>query len=85
MAHFSGMILTMIRDAVRCYSKAVAPDDEIAIDNMQQNAVHGVWQARVRLKGDPNTYRMLIAPADAPLACDGRNLATYFAEPLGDM
>lgn len=61
-------------------------DDQITIDNHQSNGVSCIHQARVRLKGDPTTYRMIIAPADAEIFINGdkRPVADAFAQPLGD-
>ena len=80
---FTGHILVRIRNAINALAKT-ADGDGIHIDNLQQNAMHGIHQARVRLAGDPTTYRMILAPADAPIEFGGREEATYFARPLGD-
>ncbi len=79
--HFTGHILATLRNA----AKALHGGDEITVDNLQQNATYGIHQARVRLKGDPNTYRLILAPADAPIMVGKCPIADQFAKPLGDM
>lgn len=79
--HFTGLIMSRIR---RIINAAPGDDDAITIDNHQQNAMHGIHQARVRLAGDPTVYRLILAPADAPVEFGGRDAATYFARPLGE-
>jgi len=81
--HFTGFIMSRIRNAMNALA-TTAPDNAITIDNHQQNAAHGIHQARVRLAGDPIVYRMVLAPSDAPIEFSGRDAATYFARPLGD-
>lgn len=62
-----------------------APDDDkITVDNHQAEGVFGVHQARIQLKGDPTTYRMIVAPANAPISINGRPADEVFAAPLGD-
>lgn len=81
MTIFPGFILSRLGEW------AGRDDDDkerITIDNHQGNGAHGVHQARVRLAGDPTVYRLIIAPADAPISIGGREIATYFAQPLGD-
>lgn len=60
-------------------------EDEISIENHQSNGMYCVHQARVRLKGDPATYRLILAPENAPIFIndDKRPVAEAFAEPLG--
>ena len=83
MTHYTNFIMSAIRNATNA-AKRHANGDAITIDNHQSNGVHGIHQARVRLAGDPTTYRMILAPADAPVSFDGRDASTYFARPLGD-
>jgi len=81
---YPGYILAAIRSALKESTNRTI-SQEITIDNQQVNGTFGVHQARVRLKGDPTVYRLIIAPANAPLQCGGRDLETYFAQPLGEM
>lgn len=74
--HYTSLILYRIRQMIR--------GGEISIDNHQQNAGDGVHQCRVRLEGDSAVYRMILAPADAPITLYGRPVGEAFAKPLGD-
>ena len=77
----------MARLARWCAEHAARVGDQaeiMTIDNHQSNGSHGVHQARVILSGDPTTYRMLIAPADAPITINGQPIGEHFAKPLGD-
>ena len=51
-------------------------------DQHQANGLYGVHQLRVRLPGDPTVYRVLIAPADAPISIGGVAADHHFSEPL---
>ncbi len=79
--HFTGFILARLSDLAR---SAGAGGDRITISGHQVNGAHGVHQARVTLVGDPATYRLILAPADAPISIAGRPAEEYFAQPLGD-
>lgn len=74
---------------IMCLKKAAkmleGDEDEITIENHQSNGMYCVHQARVRLKGDPATYRLILAPENAPIFIndDKRPVAEAFAEPLG--
>lgn len=83
MTIFPGFILSRLADWARRDSDE---NERITIDNHQGNGVYGVHQARVRLKGDPTVYRLIIAPANAPIFIndDKRPVADAFAQPLGD-
>lgn len=82
LSHFTGLILTQIRNAVKAASTHVDGADVITVDQLQQNAMWGAHMARVRLAGDPRTYRLILAPAEAPVMIDGRPADQYFNEPL---
>lgn len=84
MTHFAGMILSMMRAAMRRENALNAEVDRVSIDNHQQNGAHGVHQATVRLGNDPTTYRLILAPADAPITINGRPIGEHFTLPLGD-
>jgi hypothetical protein len=60
------------------------PGDQVTVSNHQANGAHGIHQARVTLSGDPTTYRLIIAPADAPITVNGHPIGEHFAQPLGD-
>lgn len=80
--HFTGFIVSRIRRAVAA-SNADHSGEEVTLDNVQQNGMWGVYQARVRLAGDATVYRLLLAPANAPIRVQGRDIEDYFAQPLG--
>lgn len=83
MTHFTGMILATLRDALRRENAANANVDRVTIENHQQNGSYGVHQATVKLGGDPTTYRLILAPADAPITINGHPIGEHFALPLG--
>lgn len=56
----------------------------LTIDNHQCNGGYCVHQASVRLSRDETLYRMIIAPADAPLTLYGKPIDECFAKPLAD-
>jgi len=74
--HFTGLILSTIRRACRC--------SDVTIHYGQQNGAYGVHQALVKLGGDPLDYRLILAPADAPIAINGRPIDEHFAGRLTD-
>jgi hypothetical protein len=82
--HFAGMIAGSIK---RLINGGVAQDGfEGAIaDEHQQNALWGIHQLLVRLPDDPTLYRVLIAPADAPIKIASGTADQHFAYPIGKM
>lgn len=74
--HFAGTIMARIRSAVADHGGAVR------IDQPQSNSLYGVHQARLRLAGDDTVYRLIIAPADAPISIGGCAADDHFAKPL---
>jgi len=78
---YPGFIVSKIREWARAEP---ASTDRITVDGHQCNGAYGVHQARVQLAGDPTTYRLIIAPADAPITINGRPIGEHFAQPLGD-
>lgn len=68
----------------RAVDENATDDHKITVSNHQANGVTGIHQAKVTLQGDPTVYRMLIAPANAPITINGRPIGDHFAEPLGD-
>lgn len=51
-------------------------------DQHQANGAYGVHQVRVRLPGDPTIYRVIVAPADAPLQVGQLPIDQHFIEPI---
>ena len=60
--HYAGSIMADIARAVNADQTC-----EAAIDQRQANGAFGIYQARVTIPGDARPYRLLLAPADAPL------------------
>jgi hypothetical protein len=60
------------------------PNDanKVEIDRQRKDGSRGVNQARVRLAGDPTVYRLILAPADAPVQINGVPADDYFSSPL---
>lgn len=59
------------------------PDDsKIGVIGHQANGAYGIHQAALRLEGDPTVYRMIVAPADAPICVNGQPIDNHFLEPL---
>ena len=86
---FQGMIIHRIRTALKAQGESCGKSDcgcngEITIEGHQLNGMDGVHQARVRLSNDPTIYRLILAPADAPLELYGRPIGHAFSKPLGD-
>ncbi len=81
----TGFIMGTIRNLLRSNPM---PGDRVTLDNLQQNATHGIWQGRVTLAGDPVTYRLILAPEDAPIGIIGGadhniRIGDHFPRPLG--
>lgn len=74
--HFTGLVLATIRLACRA--------SDVTVNYGQQNGSYGVHQALVKLDGDPTDYRLILAPADAPIAINGRPIDEHFAGALTD-
>lgn len=72
--HFTRSILASLARMTR--------GSDVTIDQRQCNSMDGVWQARVRLTGDDRTYRLLLAPEEAPITLYGRPIDAAFSLPL---
>jgi hypothetical protein len=75
--HFTGLILATIRQACRA--------TEVKVHHGQQNGSYGVHQALVKLDSDPTDYRLILAPANAPITINGRPIDEHFAKELNDV
>jgi hypothetical protein len=80
MMIYPGYIVSQIK---RTLGLAVAASD-IMIDQHQSNGLFGIHQARARIKGDPTVYRIIVAPADAPIFCGKVHADQHFTERLDD-
>lgn len=80
--HYAGLIAC----AIRCRLRGLDMPSEaggMAVDQPQQNGAYGAHQFRIRLPGDHgNAYRVIIAPADAPISIGGVPANEHFAEPI---
>lgn len=74
---YPGYIIDTIR-------KAITRNVPMAISNHQANGCYGIHQCKVKVKDDPTVYRLIVAPADAPITINGRPIGDHFAQPLGD-
>lgn len=79
--HYTGLISHALRQLIAGQSIPDAAEGIVA-DQPQQNAAYGVHQFRVLLPDDANIYRVIIAPADAPIAINGIPADEHFSEPL---
>ena len=51
-------------------------------DQHQSNALFGVHQLRIRRPGDPTVYRVLVAPAGAPIQIGSIPVDAHFSRPI---
>lgn len=80
---YPGLIIATIKGALADYQHTKG-EAHLTVDGHQSNGSYGLHQARVTMAGDPTTYRLIIAPADAPITINGRPIGEHFAQPLGD-
>lgn len=76
VSHYTGLLASVIR---RLVNDSPAP---VVIDQHQQNGMWGVHQMRGKLPADPTTYRIIIAPANAPISVSGIPIDDHFKEPI---
>jgi len=81
---YTGYIVATLRALLGAENASAPESERITLANSQANGTYGVHQATVRLGGDPTTYRLILAPADAPIEINGRPIGEHFALPLGD-
>tara|TARA_R100001530_G_scaffold110040_1_gene77389 strand:+ start:358 stop:654 length:297 start_codon:yes stop_codon:yes gene_type:complete len=55
---------------------------DITTDQHQSNGAYGIHQARVRINDDGTAYRLIIAPADAPITVNGVDIDQHFNEDI---
>ena len=90
--HYTGLVTRWIERMMNKGSIPweITPDDSDRprADQHQQNGGWGIHQLRVRLPGDDTVYRVLVAPADAPIFVgrgphvDGCPIDQHFVEPI---
>lgn len=76
--NYAGFILSRLR--LLAMSQPSDPN-KLTIDAHQ--SLRDVHQARVRFVGDETEYRLILAPADAPVEIDGTPADDFFHYPLG--
>ena len=81
---YPGHIIAAIRRWAELYKEEGGEELAITLAGHQSNGLYGIHQARMTMQGDPATYRLIIAPADAPITINGRPSGEHFAQPLGD-
>lgn len=74
---YPGFIASLIRRYLLS-----APEDDVRVDLMQSNGMYAAHQLRVRLSGDDTIYRVIVAPANAPISVGGVPVDQHFALPL---
>jgi hypothetical protein len=79
--HYSGLVTAAIRRSING-ERPINGAEGMRADQDQSNGAYGIKQLRVRLPGDPNVYRILIAPGDAPIMVHGRPIDEHFAQSL---
>jgi hypothetical protein len=84
LVHYAGLFTSAIQRLVNGLGAPEAFAGASA-DEHQQNGAYGVHQLCMRLPGDPTLYRVLIAPADAPISIGGVPADQHFSYPLGQM
>lgn len=72
---FPGLVAAEITRALRRETCA-------RVDQHQGNGLWCVHQLRVRLPDDPTVYRVIVAPADAPLAVGSQPIDQHFLSPI---
>lgn len=80
---YPGYIASLIRRALN-HTAPLPHADDARADLMQANGLYGVHQLRVRLAGDDTVYRIIVAPANAPIAIGGVPADQHFSLPLHD-
>lgn len=51
-------------------------------DQHQQNGLYGLHQLRVRLPDDATVYRVIVAPANAPITVNGVAIDEHFHQSI---
>jgi hypothetical protein len=82
--HFTGMIISSIARLIN----GDAPHDGFEgafADEHQQNGMYGAHQLRVTLSDDPTVYRVIVAPANAPITIGGIPADQHFLHVIGEL
>lgn len=74
---FSGAIASSIKDLINGVAGATA-----SVDQHQSNGLYALHQLRVKLEGDDTVYRVIVAPANAPIHVGTLPVDKHFMEPV---
>ena len=81
-----GMIFDPLRNEIRCiYPGEIAVAIHEALPNCDQHQSNGLFcihQLRVRRPGDKTVYRIIVAPADAPIQIGSVPADEHFSKPI---
>lgn len=78
---YTDLVAAQIRRSL-CEGEKIPAADGMNVDQLQANGCYGVKQLRVTLPGDMGVYRVIIAPADAPVFIGKTHADRHFLEPL---
>lgn len=82
---YPGFVASVVRRLINKEPGSWYAGVPMIADEHQGNGAYAVHQIRVRIPGDATEYRVIIAPADAPVAIGGVLADQHFAHPLGKM
>src|SRR5438105_2032015 len=80
--HYTGLLASTISRLLNVEAPPAAFEGADAYEH-QQNAAYGVHQLAVKQAGDPRLYRVIVAPAEAPITIGDVRADQHFAYPLG--
>ena len=80
--HYAGLVASTIKALVNGDRLPIGAEG-MAADQFQSNGAYGAKQLRVRLPGHEQLYRVIIAPADAPVTIGGVHADQHFSQTLG--
>jgi hypothetical protein len=79
--HYSGLVAAQIRRSL-LEGQKIPEANGLVVDQLQSNGCYGVKQLRVTLPEGMGTYRVIVAPADAPVFIGKVHADQHFLEPL---
>lgn len=78
---YSGFLAAQIRRVL--LEGGISPEATgLNVDQFQSNGMYACHQLRVTLPDGMGTYRVIVAPADAPVSIGGVSAEEHFLEPL---
>lgn len=78
---YTDLVAAQIRRSL-CEGEKIPAADGMNVDQLQANGCYGVKQLRVTLPDGMGVYRVIIAPADAPVFIGKVHADRHFLEPL---